>query len=69
VIPKPAAHDGANTTPYRLATGTTPRPNGTIDRPDSCAGNKTYHNCRAVGFNDRLAAPVIPVKAILIIFE
>jgi len=37
--------------------------------PDSYAGNANYHNCRAVGFNDLLAAPMIPVKAILITFE
>jgi len=59
----------ANIAPYQLATGTVPWPNGTIDRPVSCAGNANYHNCRAVGFNDLLAAPMIPVKAILITFE
>ena len=47
-IALPAAHDFANTTPYQLATGTVPWPNGTIHRPDSCAGNTNYHNCRAV---------------------
>ena len=36
----------------RLATGTNPRPIGTNDRPVSCAGNKTYHNCRAVSVNN-----------------
>ena len=59
----------ANTAPYQLATGTVPRPNGTMPRPVSCAGNVNYFNCRAVGFNDLLAAPMIPVKAILITFE
>ena len=34
--------------PYQLATGTVPRPNGTMPRPVSCAGNVNYFNCRAV---------------------
>jgi hypothetical protein len=37
--------------------------------PDGFAGNANSLNCRAVGFNDLLAAPMIPVKAILITFE
>jgi hypothetical protein len=37
--------------------------------PAGCASNANYLNCRAVGFNDLLAAPMIPVKAILITFE
>ena len=32
----------------RLATGTNPRPIGTIDRPVASPGNVTYLNCRAV---------------------
>ena len=41
----------ANTAPYQLATGTVPRPNGTMPRPVSCAGNVNYFNCRAVTVN------------------
>ena len=37
--------------PYQLATGTVPRPNGTNDRPVSCAGNANSLNCRAVRKN------------------
>jgi hypothetical protein len=64
-----AARDGANTAPCPPRTGTDPGPNGTNDRPVASSGNVTYFNCRAVGFNDLLAAPMIPVKAILITFE
>jgi hypothetical protein len=53
-IPKPAAPYFANIAPYQLATGTIPGPNGTNDRPVSCAGNTNYHNCRAVSLNDKL---------------
>jgi hypothetical protein len=38
----------ANIALYQLATGTVPAPNGTNDRPVSCAGNVNYYNCRAV---------------------
>ena len=40
--------DRSKIAPYQLATGTVPWPNGTNDRPVSCAGNVTYYNCRAV---------------------
>ena len=50
-IPKPAAPYFANIAPYQLATGTVPGPNGTNDRPVSCAGNVNYFNCRAVRKN------------------
>jgi len=36
----------------RLATGTNPRPIGTIDRPVASPGNVTYLNCRAVSVNN-----------------
>ena len=36
-----------------LLPGQFHRPIGTIDRPVSCAGNKTYHNCRAVSAHNR----------------
>ena len=59
----------ANIAPYRLATGTTSLLTNGTRKPAGCASNANYHNCRAVGFNDLLAAPMIPVKAILITFE
>ena len=50
-IAQTAAPYFANTAPYQLATGTVPWPNGTNDRPVSCAGNANSLNCRAVSTN------------------
>ena len=47
-IAQTAAPYFANIAPYQLATGTVPGPNGTNDRPVSCAGNANSLNCRAV---------------------
>ena len=58
-IAQSAAPYFANIAPYQLATGTVPMPNGTNDRPVSCAGNKTYHNCRAVSVNNGRGATMI----------
>ena len=43
--------DRSKIAPYQLATGTVPGPNGTNDRPVSCAGNANSLNCRAVIVN------------------
>ena len=50
----------ANIAPYQLATGTVPGPNGTNDRPVSCAGNVNYFNCRAVSTHCR--GDIIPIS-------
>ena len=49
----------ANTAPYQLATGTVPGPNGTNDRPVSCAGNANSLNCRAVSVHNRGGSTIV----------
>ena len=59
--------DRSKIAPYQLATGTVPGPNGTMPRPDSCAGNVNYFNCRAVSVHNRGSSTIL-INSLLSLF-